>query len=110
MKNDFYLHHSKKPTFEPKNNDDYILAEASSADSTDGKLQTNMKKASSMLFCISFIYLITFTIYPGAFFDGHLSFMAKFGDSQFTWYSLTAIMIFNTTDTIGRYLGGRYHI
>jgi len=32
--------------------------------------------------------------------------MNKLGDTEFTWYTLTCILIFNVCDTVGRKLGG----
>jgi hypothetical protein len=64
-----------------------------------------MSKAGPILFSLMWVFIVTFVVFPGAFFDSHFLFMK--GDSnEFTWYTLSIILTFNIMDTIGRKLGG----
>ena len=65
-----------------------------------------MKSAWKILLTLMFVFVITFVVFPGAFFDSHFTMMQNLDSTEFTWYSLTVILIFNVCDTIGRKLGG----
>jgi len=69
-----------------------------------------MKSAWKILLSLMFVFLVTFIIFPGAFFDSHLNEMKNIGSNEFTWYSLTIILIFNVLDTVGRKLGGVFMV
>lgn len=69
-----------------------------------------MSSAWKILFSVCFNFIVTMLIFPGAFFDQHLSFMMKLGDSQFTWYSISAILVFNILDTFGRWVAEKIDI
>ena len=55
------------------------------------------------------VFVFTFIVFPGAFFDSHLRFMDSMKD-EFTWYSQISITLFNILDTIGRNLGGKVRV
>jgi hypothetical protein len=49
---------------------------------------------------------VTFTVFPGTFFDAHLTMMKNVQDQK-SWYFITSTLIFNCLDTCGRFLGGK---
>jgi hypothetical protein len=65
-----------------------------------------MSSAWHILLALFFVFLVTFIIFPGSFFDTKLSFMNGM-ESEQTWFILIIIIIFNICDTIGRTLGGK---
>lgn len=58
---------------------------------------------------LTLLFVITFVIFPGAFFATSFKFIADMGLNPsliFPWSSLLYIGTFNLMDTIGRYMGG----
>jgi len=62
-------------------------------------LKSNLGKAWKILLALSFVFINTFVVFPGAFLNEHFTFM-----DNFEWYFITVILIFNVFDTIGRKL------
>ena len=60
---------------------------------------------------ISLVFIFTFLVFPGAFFQSYFSFLNSADPSkQFTWYSLIMLSTFNVFDTVGRYMGGVFQL
>lgn len=70
------------------------------------QFKANFTKAWKILMSLWLVFVVTFVIFPGVFFLSHFKFMGKLDQTEFTWYSLTIILLFNVLDTIGRKLGG----
>ena len=64
-----------------------------------------MASAWHILLSLMWVFIVTFVVFPGAFFDSHFNFMDN-SSNEFTWYSLSIILTFNVMDTVGRKLGG----
>jgi len=71
--------------------------------------KASFKSAWPMLFGMWFVFVLTFIIFPGAFFKSHLNFMEGMKD-EIAWYCLAMILLFNIMDTVGRKLGGKYSL
>ena len=70
----------------------------------------NFKSAWKVLLSLMLVFILTFIIFPGVFFDTHLVLMKNIGKNEFTWYSLYVITVFNVMDTVGRKMGGMLNI
>lgn len=68
-------------------------------------LKSSFKSAWMFLTAISFIFLLTFIVFPGTTNDTSLQFM-KGMQNYDSWFFLVLVTIFNVFDTIGRYMGG----
>jgi len=69
-----------------------------------------MGHAWKILFALSLVFINTFTVFPGAFFNEHFGFMEYLGKSEFSWYTITVILLFNVFDTAGRKLASYIHL
>lgn len=65
--------------------------------------------AWQFLVSLSFVFFITFTIFPAVTTDFPLHFLGSMENAQqrISWTMLIYILTFNVTDTIGRWLGGQ---
>lgn len=70
------------------------------------QLGQNFVAAWKVLLSLWLVFVVTFIIFPGAFFLSHFNFMRSMGDSEFMWYTQFMILGFNIFDTVGRKLGG----
>lgn len=68
-------------------------------------LINSFKSSWIFLTALTFIFFITFVVFPGTTNDTSLQFM-KGMQNYDSWYFLIMVMIFNVLDTIGRYMGG----
>lgn len=63
-----------------------------------------------MLLSLAWVFIVTFVVFPGAFFQPKATFefldFIEDKDERGSWYSLMVILIFNVFDTVGRYSGG----
>jgi hypothetical protein len=59
-----------------------------------------VSSAWPVLSALFFVFIVTFIIFPGAFFDEHFAMT-----DSFTNVTLIIILVFNVTDTIGRKAG-----
>ena len=66
----------------------------------------NLSTSYHVLFSLCWVFIATFIVFPGIFFDSYWSFLNK--ESLFPWYIQITILTFNVCDTIGRKLGGMY--
>ena len=71
----------------------------------------NIKCAWKMLFSQWWVFTSTFIIFPGAFFSGpamynFMEVIVPDEHKRFQWFTLIVILIFNSFDTVGRYIGG----
>lgn len=58
------------------------------------------------------VFMVTFIIFPGTFYDSSFNFLSGISDSdeRASWYQIIIILLFNVFDTVGRFLGGKVHI
>jgi len=68
----------------------------------------NLSTSWQILFSLGYIFIVTFIVFPGVFFNSYWSFLDN--KTQRGWYNISIITIFNVCDTIGRKLGGKYMI
>jgi len=62
-----------------------------------------------MLLSNWFVFVATFIIFPGVFFESNFRFMRGM-KSEFSWYIIVILLMFNLMDTIGKNLGGKIHL
>ena len=66
----------------------------------------NLSTSYHILFSLCYVFIATFVVFPGVFFDSYWSFLDD--KKELKWYTLITILIFNVCDTIGRKLGGKF--
>jgi hypothetical protein len=57
--------------------------------------------------------MLTFIIFPGAFLDSYFDFINNSDieeNKKTSWYFILLTLLFNVCDTIGRYIGGAWHL
>jgi len=59
-----------------------------------------------MLISMWFIFMITFIFFPAVVDATNLTFMDKINNNEASWFQLFMLMVFNISDTTGRYMGG----
>ena len=72
-----------------------------------------MSKAGTILICLCFVFVVTFTVFPGLYFSAPYDFMINnFKDRKtaISWNNMMVTLIFSILDTIGRWLGSRVNI
>lgn len=74
------------------------------------QFKINMGHAWKILFALSLVFINTFTVFPGAFFNEHFGFMDSLGKTEFSWFTITVILLFNIFDTVGRKLASYIHL
>lgn len=67
------------------------------------------KKIFFMAIQVFLCFTFTFVVFPGVSLSTEFSFLRN-SSTKAAWNPLIMIMFFNFFDTLGRYLGGNYHI
>ena len=69
------------------------------------QFKLNLSTSWKILFSLCYVFIATFIVFPGVFFDSNWSIVPKS-----SWYTIISILTFNILDTTGRKLGGMYMI
>ena len=58
------------------------------------------------------VFIVTFVIFPGAFYDSSFDMLSSISDKddRNSWYQIINLILFNVFDTIGRFMGGKFHL
>lgn len=58
------------------------------------------------------VFIVTFIIFPGTFYDSRFDILDKIQDDteRAGWYDIIIILLFNVFDTVGRFMGGKFHL
>ena len=62
-------------------------------------------KTEGLLLALLFVFVVTFTVFPGVTDHSYLVFMLNL-KNQLSWFNLFMTTVFNVMDTVGRKLGG----
>jgi hypothetical protein len=56
--------------------------------------------------------MATFIIFPGTFYISNFKMLDGIEDEEerASWYSIIIILLFNVFDTVGRFMGGKFHL
>jgi len=65
----------------------------------------NFSTTNGLLYLLMFVFILTFTVFPGVTFDTNLD-MLKNVHNRDGWFVLMMNTIFSVMDTVGRKLGG----
>jgi len=65
----------------------------------------NFLKTQGLLFALLFVFVVTFTVFPGVTDNSYLNFMLNL-QNQLSWFNLFMTTVFNVMDTVGRKMGG----
>ena len=65
----------------------------------------NYSATEGLLIGLTFVFIITFIIFPGLSDDTHFSFLSSIKNEE-SWYNLLCLVLFNIFDTIGRWYAG----
>jgi hypothetical protein len=65
----------------------------------------NFLKTQGLLFALLFVFLVTFTVFPGVTDHSYLKFMLSL-QNDLSWFNLFMTTVFNVMDTVGRKMGG----
>ena len=57
------------------------------------------------MFALLFVFVVTFTVFPGVTDHSYLTFMENL-QNELSWFNLLMTTIFNVMDTVGRKMGG----
>ena len=63
-----------------------------------------------MLLSIVLVLMVTFLVFPGVVFMAQLEFTKSWGKDNFSWFIIFMLLLFNVGDTVGKKLGGIFHI
>ena len=58
-----------------------------------------------LLIALCYVFILTFICFPGLTDDTHFGFLAHV-KNEANWYNLLCLIIFNSCDLTGRYIGG----
>jgi hypothetical protein len=65
----------------------------------------NFLKTQGLLFALLFVFLVTFTVFPGVTDHSYLTFILSL-QNDLSWFNLFMTTVFNVMDTVGRKMGG----
>ena len=66
---------------------------------------SNFKATEGLLLALTYVFVLTFTCFPGLSDDTHFSFLSSL-KNEASWYNLLCFTLFNSFDLIGRTVGG----
>ena len=71
-------------------------------------IKENLTSTQGLLYAICFIYILSFTLFPGVTNDASFGFLSNSNLSNpESWYQLSSVFLFNIADTLGRFCGNR---
>jgi hypothetical protein len=65
----------------------------------------NFAKTDGLLYALLFVFIVTFTVFPGVTYHTYLTFLLPL-DNDVGWFNLFMATVFNVMDTVGRKMGG----
>lgn len=65
----------------------------------------NFAKTDGLLYALLFVFIVTFTVFPGVTYHTYLTFLLPL-DNDIGWFNLFMATVFNVMDTVGRKMGG----
>ena len=67
--------------------------------------KANFKATEGLLIALTYVFTLTFLCFPALADDSYFKFLSG-NSEEASWYNLISVLIFNSSDLTGRYIGG----